>query len=290
MGHAGTLAARLVVVHIHVITSPEQPGGHGYVMSLLADLWRAAGHTVTSGLIKVLDADIGIVHIDLTTIPTSALPANPHRRPLLNANLLDISKTAISHQLVHPDDGYRGPVIIKTNANSTGSGERIGTSRWTATRIRRRLTTRLPWTMVRTLPRRYPILDDATHVPTWVWKRSDLVVERFTPERAGNDYVVRTWLFLGDQEYVVKLRSPTPIVKSSTATSHELIDDVPDEIRRHRADLRADYGKFDYVIVDGQAILLDANKTPTADHIDGPGPHLARLATGLTHFLAAGQP
>ena len=276
-------------MHIHVITGDGEPVDAVYALGQIVHVWREAGHRVSSGLVDVLDADIGIVHIDLTTIPTSALPANPHRRPLLNANLLDISKTAISHQLVHPDDGYRGPVIIKTNANSAGSGERIGTSRWTATRLRRKLTTRLPWPMVRTLPRRYPILDDATHVPTWVWKRSDLVVERFTPERNGNDYVVRVWSFLGDREYVVKMSGPRPVVKTFQSDRIEPITEVPDSLRRRRAEMGADYGKFDFVIVDGEAILLDANKTPTLRQGDGPDrPNITRLAAGIHHYVAAG--
>jgi hypothetical protein len=62
---------------------------------------------------------------------------------------------------------------------------------------------------------------------------------------------------------------------------------VPDFLRAERERLGFDYGKFDFVIHDGQAVLLDANKTP------GPPPSSpdamernARLAGGIEMMLA----
>jgi hypothetical protein len=37
---------------------------------------------------------------------------------------------------------------------------------------------------------------------------------------------------------------------------------VPDELRQRRHELGFNYGKFDFVLHQGKAILLDANKTP----------------------------
>ena len=41
-----------------------------------------------------------------------------------------------------------------------------------------------------------------------------------------------------------------------------LSDPVPEELRKIRAQLGFDYGKFDYGIVDGEVILYDVNRTP----------------------------
>lgn len=144
--------------------------------------------------------------------------------------------------------------------------------------------------MARTLPRRYPILDDATHVPTWVWKRSDLVVERFTPEREATTTSCGCGSFSSATgEYVVKMSGPRPVVKTFQSDRIEPITEVPDSLRRRRAEMGADYGKFDFVIVDGEAILLDANKTPTLRQGDGPDrPNITRLAAGIHHYVAAG--
>ena len=51
---------------------------------------------------------------------------------------------------------------------------------------------------------------------------------------------------------------------------------MPDELRALRRQLGFDYGKFDFVMHEGRAVLLDANKTPGR-------------ARNLSAFLAAGN-
>ena len=81
--------------------------------------------------------------------------------------------------------------------------------------------------------------------------------------RNGN-YVVRMWTFLGKSELHFEFVGDMPIVKASNAIEQNLLQEVPDEIRAFRRDLRFDYGKFDYVLANGVPILIDANRTPTA--------------------------
>jgi hypothetical protein len=65
---------------------------------------------------------------------------------------------------------------------------------------------------------------------------------------------------------------------------------VPEALRAERARLGFDYGKFDFVVVDGEAVLLDANRTPSA-----PPPSAAmdrsnaHLAGGLDAWLESGR-
>jgi hypothetical protein len=54
--------------------------------------------------------------------------------------------------------------------------------------------------------------------------------------------------------------SRSPIVNSSTQVHTEFVEPHPDILRLRKA-MKFDYGKFDYVIHEGQALLLDANKT-----------------------------
>ena len=56
---------------------------------------------------------------------------------------------------------------------------------------------------------------------------------------------------------------PHPIVNASTQVRVEPIEPDP-EIARLRHQLGFDYGKFDYVIHGGNAVLLDTNKTTAA--------------------------
>ncbi|HNC46927.1 MAG TPA: hypothetical protein PLU80_22335, partial [Acidobacteriota bacterium] len=58
----------------------------------------------------------------------------------------------------------------------------------------------------------------------------------------------------------LRLCAETPIVNANSRSEREIVEPHPDMIAlRHR--LKFDYGKFDYVIHNGQPVLLDANKT-----------------------------
>jgi hypothetical protein len=55
--------------------------------------------------------------------------------------------------------------------------------------------------------------------------------------------------------------SPDPIIKTDSPMTFEPVP-VPDDLRETRRLLRFDYGKWDFVIHEGRAVLIDANKTP----------------------------
>jgi hypothetical protein len=124
-------------------------------------------------------------------------------------------------------------------------------------------------------------------VPRSVWLNPDLVVEKFLPERRNGQYCVRTWLFLGDRERVALFYSDHPIVKERSIKGKEPLTEVPEDLRRMRRDLRFDFGKFDFAVVDGRTVLYDANRTPSLAGVSktDPPPWLADLAGGLWDLL-----
>ena len=134
---------------------------------------------------------------------------------------------------------------------------------------------------------RYPIFAATSAVPDEVWGNPGLVVERFMPERDEHGYCVRAWVFCGDRERCTRYRGTHPIVKSATIVAHEPAP-VPEEMRAERGRLGFDFGKFDFVVRDGEAILLDANRTPSAPP---PTPEIeasnARLAAGIEGLMRA---
>ena len=272
--------------HIQIVTLPNEKLMPTYLISLLAELWRAQGHRVTVGSCSRLDADIGILHVDRTLVPAQYLPDNPQGYPLLNASILDISKRRISKKLVGPDSNYTGPVIVKTDANSFGRPERAAMSNCILCRFYDLLGYAVSWRLTRKLLcANYPVLDNLECVPKWVWSRDDLVVEKFLPEVEGNEFVLRIWIFLGEQEYGARLFGLNPIVKVREMTHYEYIDDVPEAIRAVRRKLRMDFGKIDYVMVNGKAVVLDVNKTPTVGRFQVPNDYHRRLASGLASYL-----
>ncbi len=275
--------------HIQIVTLPNEKFLPHYLISHLAELWREQGYRVTVGPISRLDADIGILHVDRTLVPAQCVPGNHQGRPLLNASILDISKRRISSNILESDSGYTGPVIIKTNANYFGwpeHAEHVATYSWIMRRVYQFWGSSFPWWLTRQLLYGdYPILNSLAAVPGWVWHKNDLVVEKFMPEVEGNEFVLRIWIFFGDQEYGVRLFSRNSVVKVQWMTRYEYIDSVPETIREVRRKLGMDFGKFDYVMVNGEAVLLDVNKTPTVSAARSPSANLQRLASGLTSYL-----
>jgi hypothetical protein len=207
---------------------------------------------------------------------------------VINLAVRDISKRTISKHRVRRRDKYDGPVMVKANLNHGGALEARTEARGPAhRRWLRRKRARLPW-YLRSELHEYPIFPSPREVPAAAWWNPDLIVERFQPEREGDLYCLRTWMFLGRAETNSVSFSPVPQVKSHNLVGRRNVPEIPDDLRVLRRELGFDYGKFDYVLRDGKSILYDANRTPT---MGGISPDLIRermetLAAGLKDFLS----
>jgi hypothetical protein len=266
---------------IHIVTGDSHALRDYYVISKLATQWREWGHSITFGPAQALSEGLAIMHVDRTKVEPELVPETT--RPVLNQQVLDISKNLFSTLRVYPEDPWTGAVILKSILNCFGSPERNASRPGFFERKRRKLA-KSSWRLVRMLPERdYPVLKSIAAVPGWVWKREDLIVERFMPERDGDLYSIRGWLFFGDRGYGYRLFSKSPIVKVSTITHHEILDHVPAELEVLRKARGYDFGKFDYVEVEGRPVVIDMNKTPTT--IAKPdNPRMIDLAEGIYSF------
>ena len=238
-----------------------------YLLQLLAGIWRKSGVRVSvlSDPMSTIKADLAILHVNLTVVPENYIAwANQHHR-VLNGRVADITKRAISSNLVCPGDNYCGPVIVKTNWNSGGSREALLARQGPLLRrFSIALRNSLPWSFrSRLTASNYHVFESVTKVPRSVWYNPDFIVERFLPEYHDGYYCLRSWIFLGDKERAAISYSKDPVIKSYNTDHFERLDNVPDELRLMRQALGFDFGKFDYVINDGQVVLYDANRTPT---------------------------
>jgi hypothetical protein len=134
----------------------------------------------------------------------------------------------------------------------------------------------------------YRIFDSPRCVPWTVWRNRDLVVERFLPERRGEFYCVRTWLFLGDRETHSLAYARCPVIKLADVVRREVLSEVPEALRQRRRELGFDYGKFDYAIVNDQVVLYDANRTPSLGNFapEQYMPRVRHLAEGIETFFS----
>ena len=228
-----------------------------FLLQRLFPYWIEAGHFVVvhTGPKEPPPADIAILHVDLTVVPQEYMKWLSRYPKVVNGATGDLRRRRYSRLLVTRDAAWDGPVIVKTDANCGGLPE----LQWE--RERARLAGRPPLP-TRHIPGPYPIFDSKARVPAAVWDDPGLVIERFLPERDGDDYALRVYIFLGDHERCSRVIGPDPIVKAGGSQKRTLIP-VPDELREARRRLGFDYGKLDFVVHDGAPILLDANRTPT---------------------------
>jgi hypothetical protein len=268
----------------------------GRTLEIIArEYWEPAGHRVLvhHGREAPPPADLAILHVPFTRVPAEYANATKRYARTINGAVTDISKRRIATDLLAESDAYEGPVIVKTDLNHGGAAERRmhRAERGLPGRVVSAIERRLPahW-FGRLRGNRYPIFASKRDVPSWVWRSPHLVVEPFHTERRGDLYVLHQWYFLGSHERVSTYLSPDPLVKEASVTERlPLHRDVPEAIRRRRAELKFDYGKFDYVISDGVPTLLDANPTPNEGPEERTNPRVldlcAALAPGLSDFL-----
>lgn len=238
---------------------------HGYLLYKLCSYWANQGHDIllARGANQSFpDADIAILHVDLTKVPDEYLDALKKYPIIINGNVQDISKDQYSDLIVTRDDLFEGEVIVKTNANYGGLFDYRVKNIGHNNPIKR--STLIPWSEVEYMTE-YPTFKSIAHVPDDVWKNKNLIVEKFLPEETEeNLYQLRLWVFLGEQEIHYMSTSHSKVIKGGNTISRKILanEDVPEELRAIRKKLKFDYGKFDYGIHYGKPILYDANKTP----------------------------
>jgi hypothetical protein len=232
------------------------PSRPNYLICDVLDELRRRGHMVkvTAGPNHQPTGDVALLHVDCSIVPADYV-ALARRFPVaLNAGAIDITKRNISQASIGPESDWRGPVIVKSNHNNVGLRERAHNRR------ARRAGKAAPHRDLAEI-REYRIYDSPALVPEQHWTDDDLAIEKFIPEIDPRGYALRIWHFLGTAERCTRYVSPDPIIKTDSPATFEPVP-VPDDLRETRRRLGFDYGKWDFVLHEGRAVLIDANKTP----------------------------
>jgi hypothetical protein len=135
---------------------------------------------------------------------------------------------------------------------------------------------------------KYRVFDSVADVPDSIFERRDVVVERFLPEYENGLFHVRMYQALGDRWSCTRIASPEPLLKAFISVEAEEIEPSL-EVETWRKRFRLDYGKLDYLVHEGQAVLIDVNKTTGASQSMADAPLEAmrrRLAEGLYSYFA----
>lgn len=233
----------------------------------MAEYWKRDGHDVfyLYGTENFRSADLLFVHVDLSVVPDSYLEFSQQYPIAINGRVKDVRKSVVNRDILALDGNWDGPVIVKSDRNCAGIPERKRDR--ISGRIRKKI---LKWTGNLNLQwltpsintaLDYKVFDHISEVPKAYHMNSSLVIEKFLPEREGDYYIVHTMSFLGDRTISMSLKSKNPIVKGDTADIVDYPTEPHPDIIELRKQLNFDYGKFDYVVHEDKAILLDANKT-----------------------------
>ena len=260
----------------------------GYLLNRLVNEWRLRGIEVVTikGTGQALpEADLAILHTDITAVGDDYARIIGHYPKVINGRVRDTSKSVFSRLIVGRDDGFRGPVIVKTDLNYGGLREME--QRYRQGDMTSTISIQRPWRRVAWLED-YPVFNSPAEVPPGVWQNRNLVVEKFLPEcNEAGEYVLRIWVFFGDREIYYQGIAQEPVVKSTNTLRREWLDPaaLPPSLRETRARLGFDFGKFDFGIHDGEVALYDVNRTPGFPRSGSETPEVAEsmrlLSTGL---------
>jgi len=238
----------------------EGEAEYGYAIGLVAEQWREAGHEVR--FITERDswsADLAVLHVDNTVVPARYVRAARQYPVVINGRITDIRKTKVSSAAVWPEPGYQGPVFVKSNLNSAGIPERVLSTRSRWSRFRRWLGRGQGETM--DYNKGYAVYDSIAAIPKEVRRRRDIVVQKFLPEIENGHYFVRRCFILGERMICYRMGHNDPIVDAGGPDLFTWIEPRP-EIIAWKRKVGLDYGTIDYVLNNGEVVVLDVNKTP----------------------------
>lgn len=258
IGHS--LATITVITHayerFHAFSLRSWRRESKYMLADLLDEMQRRGHkiVVSRGIPDApASTEVAILHLDTTITPPEYLAYARRFRHCINLGAGDISKRRISGALVERGDPWDGPVIVKTDANHRGFPEvMLNLRAWMRGKP-------APFPAVRMI-RSYRIFEHLSDVPERVFANPRLITEKFISEVDEQGYALRFWVFCGTEERCTRYVSPDRILKGSSVVRSKPVP-VPAALREMRAKLGFDYGKFDFVMHDGEPVLLDANKT-----------------------------
>lgn len=288
----------LNVSRIAILNAVDDPRGScRHMVGLLQAEWERMGVEVVHlyGTEAYVPADLLFVHVDRSRVDDSYGAFAARYPRAVNAAALDIRKRSYAPGLLERGADHVGPVIVKSNDNYAGQPERQAAyaSRTLADRIvsRLRRLTGLARRPLMTSKQDYFVADSLQAVPDRFFA-PEFVVQTFVPEVVDGKYHVREYYFLGDTHFENIERSEGSIFDEDEHVSLAAFEPHPDLLAL-RERLGLDYGKIDYVMVDGAPFVFDANKTPGVGVLGAAGlpePFRAMARAMARSVLQAGEP
>lgn len=265
--------------------SGHTPGSCTHLTDLLAEHWRASGIEVIelSGTRSFVEADLLFLNLSRPVVPEEYNRFAAQYPVTFNAGAGDLRKHRYSSGLLQAGAAYKGAVIVKSDQGyvSPSTSERPS--------LLRRLTGFPRTQSLNTAAiandnyRIYPSIND---VPAEKFAPG-YIVQKFLPEENAGRYVLRQYHFLGDRHFLSLQTSGAAIIRTGVPQSLEEWT-PPQELLGLRARLGLDYGRIDFVEVDGKPFIISVTRSPALPLSKEPGyvpPAYIRLAEALAEAM-----
>lgn len=264
--------------------SGHVPGGRSHLTTLLADNWRAAGIEVIelAGTRNFVEADLLFLNLSRPVVPEEYNRFAAQYPVTFNAGAVDLRKHRYADGLLQAGASYKGAVIVKADPANAGSPTPERTS------FLRRLTGFHRGADARevTANDNYRIYASINDVPGEKFAPG-YIVQKFLPEESGGRYILRQYHFLGHEHFLSIQTSGAAIIRTSIPQSLEEWS-PPQELLDLRGRLGLDYGRIDFVEVDGKPFVISVSRSPALPVSKEPGfvpPAYTRLAEALADAM-----
>ena len=285
----GALRSRHTLDRIAILNnSGHAPGSRAHLSGLLADQWRANGIEVVelSGTGRFVEADLLFLNLGRPVLPEDYRNFAAQYPVTFNADAEDLRKHRYADGLLRAGAAYQGPVIVKADEEYASVAQaapaRAGIFNfWGGARRARPSNVHALG-----VGENYRIYASLRDVPPEKFTAGH-IVQKFLPETQAGRYVLRQYYFLGNAHFLSILTSGASIIRTSTPQSLE--EWAPsEELLDLRAHLGLDYGRIDFVEVDGKPFVISVSRAPALPASADPSyvpPAYIRLAEALAEAL-----
>jgi hypothetical protein len=181
------------------------------------------------------DASAAFVHVDLTTVPAPFIWVNSLYSRCINGRSISIARDLYSMARLFPGDDFSGPVIVKTVLNHRGLPELIHAA------TERRVGPGFDAALRDRVCPKYQIFPGTLDLPI-IKHRHD---------------------FMLDIELNTRAEFNNLLCVPNSLNHVDFIEGAPQEVYDVRRRLKLDFGSIDFFVVDGQATVIDVNRTTT---------------------------
>lgn len=267
--------------------SGHTSGDRTHLAALLADNWRANGIEVIdlSGTSAFVEADLLFLNLSRAVIPPDYARFAAQYPVSFNAGADDLRKHRYADGQLKAGAPYRGPVIVRTDlgfaAPPQTSKNRNSLFGW-----RNSDRSNKPRSQGGSESGNYRIFASINDVPAEYFG-PQYIVQKFLPEEKDGRFILRQYYFLGDMHFLSLQTSGAAIIHTGTPMSLEEWA-PPQELLTLRERLGLEYGRIDFVQVDGNPFVTSINRSPALPESKEPGyvpPAYIRLGEALSEAL-----